>query len=454
MPLYAEIAAGFAPAGKKDGRMIYTIAIDGPVGAGKSSVASEVARRLGILHLDTGAMYRAFAWRALRDGVALDDEAALGALTQSAMPELRYENGEQHTYMDGQDVTGLIRTPEISMATSTLSKQACVRRAMVEKQRALAKAQSMLMDGRDIGTVVLPNATLKIYLTASAEVRARRRFEELERKGDPSTYEEVLADVIRRDEQDSTREVDPLRPARDAQILDSSELTQEQVVEEILRRLDLRLGRKPERAEAFTPMYRVARGAAAFLFHTLFPVRWYHVERAQLDAPYLLLGNHNSMLDPLVIGLPVYRYHIRYLGKKELVKYRPLKWLFDKLCMIPVDRHNMDMAAMRACLKTLREGHVLGIFPEGTRHKEGVMRDMESGVALMALRAGVRLLPAYISGKPRFLHGVHVYYGQPLSIADIAARGVNKEACGEVMERVAQAYEELVAEHQNAMAQK
>lgn len=450
MPLYAEIAAGFAPAGKKDGRMIYTIAIDGPVGAGKSSVASEVARRLGILHLDTGAMYRAFAWRALRDGVALDDEAALCALTQTAMPEVRYENGEQHTYMDGQDVTGLIRTPEISMATSTLSKQACVRRAMVEKQRALAKAQSMLMDGRDIGTVVLPNATLKIYLTASAEVRARRRFEELERKGDPSTYEEVLADVIRRDEQDSTREVDPLRPARDAQILDSSELTQEQVVEEILRRL----GRKPERAEAFTPMYRVARGAAAFLFHTLFPVRWHHVERAQLDAPYLLLGNHNSMLDPLVIGLPVYRYHIRYLGKKELVKYRPLKWLFDKLCMIPVDRHNMDMAAMRACLKTLREGHVLGIFPEGTRHKEGVMRDMESGVALMALRAGVRLLPAYISGKPRFLHGVHVYYGQPLSIADIAARGVNKEACGEVMERVAQAYEELVAEHQNAMAQK
>lgn len=450
MSVHAENTAGFAPAGKKDGRMMYSIAIDGPVGAGKSSVAAGVARRLGILHLDTGAMYRAFAWRALRDGIAVNDEAALCALAQIAMPEVRYENGEQHTYMDGQDVTELIRTPEISMATSTISKLACVRRAMVKKQRALAQTQSMLMDGRDIGTVVLPNATLKIYLTASAQVRARRRFEELERKGDPSTYEEVLADVIRRDQQDSTREVDPLRPAEDAQILDSSELSQEQVVEEILRRLDLRLGRKPARAEAFTPMYQAARAVATLLFHTLFPVRWHHVERAQMDAPYLLLGNHNSMLDPLVIGLPVYRYHIRYLGKKELVKYRLLHWMFDKLRMIPVDRHNMDMTAMRACLKTLREGHVLGIFPEGTRHKEGVMQDMESGVALMALRAGVRLLPAYISGKPRLLRPVHVYYGQPLSISDISAGGVNKEACGEVMERVARAYEELVKEHRGA----
>ncbi len=429
--------------------MIYTIAVDGPVGAGKSSVADEVARRLGILHLDTGAMYRAFAWKALKEGVSLEDEAALCELARTAMPEVRYESGEQHTYMDKQDVTGLIRTPQISMATSTISKTAGVRQAMVEKQRALAQRQSMLLDGRDIGTVVLKDATLKIYLTASADVRAKRRFDELQRKGDSSTYEEVLADVIRRDEQDSTRSVDPLRPAEDAQILDSSELTQEQVVEEIIRRVELKLGKKPPRAEKFTPMYVAARVAAALLFHTIFPVKWHHVERAQMDAPYLLLGNHNCMLDPLIIGLPVYRYHIRYLGKRELVRYKPLKWLFDKLRMIPVDRHNMDMAAMRACLKTLREGHVLGIFPEGTRHKQGVMQDMESGVSLMALRAGVRLLPAYISGKPRLFRSVHVYYGEPLSIRDIAGSGVNKEACDEVMKRVAGAYQTLMREHEN-----
>lgn len=431
--------------------MIYTIAMDGPVGAGKSSVASQVARQLGILHLDTGAMYRAFAWKAMQEGVALDDEQALCELTKTAMPEVRYEDGAQHTYMDGRDVSGLIRTPEISMATSTISKVAGVRRAMVAQQQALAKKQSVLMDGRDIGTVVLKDATIKIYLTASAEVRAQRRFAELQAKGDPSTYEQVLSDVIRRDEQDSTREVDPLRPAEDAQILDSSEMTQEQVAADIIRRVQLKLGRKPAMAEKPTWLYKVARAVFSFLFHTFLPVKYHHVERAQLDAPYMLLGNHNHLMDPMLVAVPVYRYHVRFLGKKELTKNRILKWLVDQLLMIPVDRHKMDMAAMRSCLKTLKEGHVLGIFPEGTRHKQGLMEDMESGVAMMALRGAVRMLPAYISDKPALFRTVHVYYGDPISVRDIAARGINQDTCAEVLERIRGVYEALAEEHrQNA----
>lgn len=430
--------------------MIYTIAVDGPVGAGKSSVASQVAQRLGILHLDTGAMYRAFAYKALKDGIDMNDEAALTRLTQTAMPEVRYENGAQHTYMDGEDVNAFIRTPEISMATSTISKYAGVRRAMVAQQQALAKTQSVLMDGRDIGTVVLKNATIKIYLTASAEVRAQRRYAELQAKGDPSTYEQVLADVIRRDEQDSTREVDPLRPAEDAQLLDSSELTQEQVVEEIVRRVNLKLGQKPHEEEKPTALYRVGRALFGFLFHTLLPVRYHHVERVQLDAPYMLISNHNSMLDPMLIAVPVYRYHVRFLGKKELMKNPVLRWCVQKLLFIPVDRHNMDMAAVRTCLKTLKEQHVLGIFPEGTRNKEGVMQDLESGVAMMALRAGVRMLPAYISEKPRLLRRVDVYYGDPISVRDIAARGISRETCEEVLERIRQTYETLAAEHERS----
>ena len=207
--------------------MVLTIAVDGPVGAGKSSVADEVARRLGILHMDTGAMYRAFAYQALKEGVDSRDAQALEALAGREMPEVRFENGAQRTLIAGQDVTDLIRTPEISMAASVISMVPAVRRAMVARQRELAGHQSMLLDGRDIGTRVLPDATLKIFLTASPEVRARRRFEELRAKGDPSTYEEVLRDVIQRDHQDTTRETDPLRPAQDAQILDSSLMTRE-----------------------------------------------------------------------------------------------------------------------------------------------------------------------------------------------------------------------------------
>lgn len=428
--------------------MTYTIAIDGPVGAGKSSVADEVARRLNILHLDTGAMYRAFAWYALNQGVNAEDEAALCALAGRALPEVRYENGAQHTFIAEKDVTELIRTPEISMAASNVSKVAGVRQAMVKRQQELAGRQSMLLDGRDIGTKVLPGATLKIYLTASAEVRARRRFDELRQKGDSSAYEEVLGDVLRRDEQDSTRAVDPLRPAEDAQIVDTSYLTQEQVVEDVLRRVKLKLGRMPKAAEPFTPMYRAARAAAAFLFSWLMPVTYHHIERVQLDAPFILLANHNSLLDPMAVGWKCYRYHIRFLGKKELVKNRFGRWLFQKLLMIDVDRHNMDMAAMRACLKTLREGHVLGIFPEGTRHKAGVMESMETGIAMIALRSGAPLLPAYISDKPRLFRRAHVYYADPIYVKDIAQKGVNKEACAEVMERINAAYHVLTAEHE------
>lgn len=428
--------------------MAYTIAIDGPVGAGKSSVADEVARRLGILHLDTGAMYRALAWLALKENVDLENEQALLALTRRAMPEVQYVDGTQHTLIDGTDVTGLIRTPEVSMAASTLSKTADVRAAMVARQQELAGKQSMLLDGRDIGTKVLPNATIKIFLTASPEARARRRFVELQQKGDPSTYEQVLSDVLRRDEQDTTRAASPLKAADDAQILDSSLMNFEQVVEDVLRRFHMRLGHMPRPAEKFTPVYSFARKVAGLLFSTIMPVTYHRPELAQLDAPYILIANHGCMLDPLLAAWKCYRYHIRFMGKKELTKHKPLKWLFDKLLMIPVDRHNSDMAAMRASIKTLKEGHSLGIFPEGTRYKQGVMEDLESGVAMIALRSGVPLLPAYIAGKPRFFHRLHVYYGQPFSVSDIAQKGVNKEACNEALERIRETFRTLVSEHE------
>jgi len=222
--------------------MIYTIAVDGPVGAGKSSVASQVAQKLGILHLDTGAMYRAFAWKALKEGIALDDEKALCELTKTAMPEVRYENGAQHTYMDGQDVNGLIRTPEISMATSTISKVAGVRRAMVAQQQALAKKQSVLMDGRDIGTVVLPKADVKIFLTADPAVRAKRRCDELLAKGEKADLPRILKEIEQRDYQDTNRPIAPLKQAKDAVKVDTSALDIDGVVAAIKKIVEEKIG--------------------------------------------------------------------------------------------------------------------------------------------------------------------------------------------------------------------
>ncbi len=214
--------------------MPLNIAMDGPVGAGKSSIAAEVARRLGILHLDTGAMYRAIGLTALRRGVDIADEAAAVALSRELDISVAHEADGQHTFVNGEDVTGLIRTPEVSMAASSISKYLGVRQGMVALQQKLAAQTPMLVDGRDICLRVLPNATVKLYLTASAEERARRRWLEMQQKGAPDTYEQVLADLKKRDDQDMNREVDPLRPTEDAVIVDSTEMNFEQVVEYIL----------------------------------------------------------------------------------------------------------------------------------------------------------------------------------------------------------------------------
>ncbi|MBE5801301.1 MAG: (d)CMP kinase [Clostridiales bacterium] len=428
--------------------MHMTIAMDGPVGAGKSSVADGVAQALGILHLDTGAMYRAFAWYALQQGISPEDEQALCELTKSVMPEVAYVDGAQRTSIAGQDVTGLIRTPEVSMAASAVSRFAGVRQAMVASQRQLAAKQDVLLDGRDICTVVLPDATLKIYLTAAPEARAQRRFAELQAKGEDTTFEEVLADVIRRDEQDMNREVDPLRPAEDAQIIDTTDMTQQQAIDYILRCVRMKQGKRLKRAGSFTPLYGGGIRVVAPLMRFLFPVTYHNLENAQIDAPYIMISNHNSMLDPVVLAMACLRYQIHFLGKKELNKNPILRCLFNMLSMIPVDRHNMDMAAVRACMKVLKEGDVLGIFPEGTRHKQGVMQELESGIALIALRSKAPLVPVYLTDKPRLFRRIHAYCGLPISTSPLAAKGVNKDTCDELLQRITACYQELVALHQ------
>ncbi len=211
------------------------VAIDGPVGAGKSTVADEVAKRLGILHLDTGAMYRALGLTALRRGIDPGNEEAVVALCRSLKVSVRHEEDGQHTLVEGEDVTGLIRTPEVSMAASTVSRYADVRKEMVRIQQQLAAETDMLLDGRDICTTVLPNAAAKIYLTASAEERARRRWLEMQQKGMPDSFEQVLEDLKRRDDQDMNRAVEPLRRAEDAVLVDSTNLDFDQTVEAILK---------------------------------------------------------------------------------------------------------------------------------------------------------------------------------------------------------------------------
>lgn len=208
----------------------FTIAIDGPAGAGKSSVAKEVARELNAIYLDTGAMYRSVALYMLRNGVDPQDAQTVAARAGEAKIDVRYVDGAQRVYLLGEDVSEAIRENEVSSATSTVSAVPEVRRLLVARQQEIAAEQSVVMDGRDIGTAVLPNATLKIFLTASAEVRARRRFLELEQKGKPVPYEQLLAEINQRDWNDSHRAASPLCKAEDAVELDTSDMTKEEVI--------------------------------------------------------------------------------------------------------------------------------------------------------------------------------------------------------------------------------
>ena len=209
----------------------YSIAIDGPAGAGKSTIAKSLAKELGYHYVDTGAIYRTVAYFLDLLDISPKDVDGVTRYIDELTVEIEYdEEGKQHMLMNGMDVTDDIRTQDISQKASLVSAHAVVRDMLLDMQRNLAKKYNVIMDGRDIGTVVLPKATVKIFLTASAEIRARRRYDELVAKGTETTYEKVLAEVKQRDHQDSTRAIAPLKQAKDAHLVDSSELDIEGVI--------------------------------------------------------------------------------------------------------------------------------------------------------------------------------------------------------------------------------
>ena len=211
---------------------IFSIAIDGPAGAGKSTVAKAVASQLGAVYLDTGAMYRTVGLYMKQKGIA--EPAAIAAAVSEPSIEIRFIDGVQHMFLNGEDVSEVIRTPEASMLASSVSAVAEVRAYLVALQQEFARGNSVVMDGRDIGTVVLTDATLKIFLTASPEVRARRRYDEMIAKGKEADFDKVLADIIQRDYNDSHRAASPMRQAEDAQLVDTSDMAQDEVIETIV----------------------------------------------------------------------------------------------------------------------------------------------------------------------------------------------------------------------------
>mgnify|MGYP001450369090 CR=1 FL=1 len=215
--------------------MSYSIAIDGPAGAGKSTIAKSIAKKLKFIYVDTGAMYRAMGLYFLQNKIKMDETDKINQACNLVNVSIEYEKGEQQVFLNGENVTNYIRTEEVGKMASACAVNKQIRLKLVELQRDLAAKSNVIMDGRDIGTYVLPKANLKIYLTASSKERARRRWDELSKKGIPCELDEIEKDIIARDEQDKNRDFAPLKQADDAILVDSSDLTIEEVIDKIIK---------------------------------------------------------------------------------------------------------------------------------------------------------------------------------------------------------------------------
>ena len=408
------------------------IAIDGPSGGGKSTLAKRISRETGIIYVDTGALYRTVGYYVRGKGVAKEDREGTVALLPEIKIELVFKDGNQTVLLNGEDLGDKIREPEISMYASAVSAVPEVREFLLETQRRIACENSVVMDGRDIGTVILPDADVKIFLSASNEERARRRCEELRTKGIEASYEEVLADMNERDANDKNREVAPAVAAPDAIPLDNSGLTLDETYEAAMKIITEKAGDKLPKAEKKTANKRSMSGFYRFMWHIfhgffkfIFNTKIHGAEN-EPDADYgamLVCSNHISATDPIVIGLSMHRHQACFMAKKELFKIPLFAQLIRMLGAFPVDRKKSDVAAVRHTIKILEDGGWAAMFPQGTRHpgEDPRKTSLKNGAGMICAHTGADVLPVFISTKNathKLFRRKHIIIGKPIKFEE------------------------------------
>jgi len=412
------------------------ITIDGPAGAGKSTVARVLAERLGYTLIPTGAMYRALALSVMRSGVPAREGAALS----THLAPLSIVVAAGHVYLNGEDVTESIRSREVAQITSEVTTLASVRAKVTPLQRQMAAEGGVVLEGRDTGTVVCPDAEVKFYLTASLEARARRRQAELAAAGTSVSLAAITSELAARDKQDETRELAPLRKPQGAIELDTSDLTANQVVERLMSAIE-----HPKNGGGvpipWNRLYATCKVPAVAFMRLMFRLEAIGSENIPAHGPVLLVANHSSVLDPPLIGGASDR-QLTYLAKAELFKIPLFGTLIHGLNARPVRREGADPGALRTAKRVLEEGGALLVFPEGTRGNEGVIRPAKPGAGLLAVASGAAVVPVYVRGSGRaWPRGrrlprpakVTVTFGKPLRFE--AVRGAERKVQYEVASR-------------------
>jgi cytidylate kinase len=374
------------------------IAIDGPAGSGKSTLAKALSKRLGLLYVDSGAMYRAVTFEALRSGLALEDEAALGRLARGM--DLRLESGDGGTrvYINGEVFGNEIRTPEVSRLTSQVTANVhAVREALVASQRRMGRKGGVVMEGRDIGTVVFPEADLKIYYEVSVEERTKRRIADFQARGIPFDEASVRADIERRDVEDKGRSWGALKRAPDAVFLSGDGRSVDTLVEEIASSWI-------QESEQFWA-YNLARRIFGSLLHLFCGFEIYNRDYVPRRGPLILVSNHESYMDPVVVGCASPRRPVRFMARDTLWKSKIIGNFNDAVGTFPVKRGGADRQAWKRFSDIVAKGGQVCFFPEGTRSPDGKLQPANPGSGILLHRCrGAVVLPVRVQGTHKVLH--------------------------------------------------
>ena len=423
------------------------VAIDGPAGSGKGTVCKMVSKLENLVYIDTGAMYRCIAYLILKNNIDITDEDKIVELAKSA--DIHFV-GEK-VMLNGMDVTKDIRTMEVTKIVSPVSSIVPLREVLVDMQRKMSESLDVIMEGRDITTVVFPNADVKIYLDADLEERARRRFVQNQSKNIECTYEEVLEDMRKRDENDMNKPYGALKKADDAILVDSTNLTQKEVVKKIEKIIKTKKKVNKlepkiywERPETKWKLFvrKVTKGFLRTMYRIAFRMEVTGEEnktKAGRDGGFIICANHVNFLDAVAVVV-FSKEKIRFIGKYDLARVGIIRWLEHLFDVIPIKRNTQDLEAMKRCLKALKNGEILGIFPEGTRKGMAKNQKVKNGAAFMAIRSGVPVVPVGISGSFKPFGKVKIKYGEPLDMSKYKIKGQEKEgqemATKEIMDNI------------------
>ena len=424
--------------------MSFIVAIDGPAGTGKGTVAELIAKEMHLVKIDTGATYRCIALAAIKEGIGVEEKERLVELADRIKIDIQQENGIQKVLLNEEEVTEEIRSKEVTAIVSQISSIVEIRLKMVDLQRKMAAGKDVIMEGRDITTYVFPKADVKIYLDADEKERARRRYKENQEKGIDTTFDEVLENIRLRDKNDKEKEIGALKVAPDAKVIDTTNLSISQMKRAVKKEIEKKRQEIAYKKKVYSIRpdtkwklfeQKVIKAFLGGVYRLVYRVKIVGNQNVAEEGAFIICANHINYLDAAAIVLFTKR-KVNFIAKEDLFNHRILNWLAHVFDIIPVNRGTQDLESMKRSIKTLNTGGILGIFPEGTRKGIAKGGKAKTGAAYMAIRTGTPVIPVGIAGSFKPFTKVVMQYGKPMDFGEYQSKTPEKETLEKVSNQI------------------